>query len=63
LNLGTVLIGLGWSRIISGHFWKSLGLANFFFGLGDTCLGIGLYYGVSARPVSGPFVIVKWFYL
>ena len=42
LILDTVLISLSWSRMILGHFWKSLGLANSFLGLGDTCLGIGL---------------------
>ena len=42
LSLGTVSFGLGWSRMISGHFWKSLGLANSFLGLGETCLGIGI---------------------
>ena len=44
LSLGTVSFGLGWSRMISGLFWKSLGLANFFLGIGETSLGIGLTY-------------------
>ena len=30
--------------MISGLFWKSLGLANFFLGIGETSLGIGLTY-------------------
>ena len=42
MSLGTVSVGLGWSRGISGHFWKSLGLANFSFGIGETSLGLGI---------------------